>query len=71
MKRKLALLDVVALLADVPERKLSRGQVGTIVELLDTDTALIEFNDEEGRAYAIATLNAAQVLLLQYEPEAA
>ena len=29
------LLDVVALLADVPKHHLARGQVGTVVEILD------------------------------------
>ena len=48
-----ALLDVVALLADMPEKGLLRGQVGTVVELIDDATALVEFSDEDGRAYAI------------------
>ena len=71
MKNKPALLDVVALLADVPAAKLARGQVGTIVEVLDADTALVEFSDDEGRAYAMTSLKTSQFLLLQYEPEAA
>ena len=71
MKKKIALFDVVALLADVSEQGLSRGQVGTVVELLDSETALVEFSDEEGRSYAMAPMKATQVLLLQYEPEAA
>jgi len=29
------------------------AQVGTIVEQLDESTALVEFSDDEGRAYAI------------------
>jgi hypothetical protein len=47
------LLSAVALLSDLPERGLVRGQVGTIVEPLDEATALVEFSDNEGRAYAI------------------
>jgi len=31
-----SVLDVVALLVDVPAQQLARGQVGTIVEQLDT-----------------------------------
>ena len=48
------LLRAVALLADIPSQGLVRGQVGTIVETLDEATALVEFSDDEGRAYAIA-----------------
>jgi hypothetical protein len=45
------LLDVVALLSDVPARGLLRGQVGTVVELLDSAYE-VEFSDEEGKTYA-------------------
>ena len=31
------LLDVVALVEDLPEQKLVRGQVGTVVELFDSE----------------------------------
>jgi hypothetical protein len=66
-----SLLDAVALLQDVPERGLTRGQVGTVVEGLGGDTALVEFSDDEGRAYAIAPLPFAELLVLHYEPHEA
>jgi hypothetical protein len=66
-----SLLEVVALLADVPEKGLTRGQVGTIVEPLDENTSLVEFSDDEGRAYAIAPCPHAALLVLHYEPEVA
>lgn len=66
-----AVLDVVALLADRPAEGLARGQVGTIVETLDYDTVLVEFSDDEGRAYAIAPCPRAGLLVLHYEPEPA
>ena len=47
------LLDVVALLDDRPEHRLVRGQVGTIVEELDNATVLVEFSDDQGRAWAL------------------
>ena len=47
-------LDVVALLVDRPRQGLARGQVGTVVEPLDDVTVLVEFSDDEGRAYALA-----------------
>ncbi len=71
MSKRPELHDVVALLDDIPAQSLSRGQVGTVVEVLNSDTALVEFSDDEGRAYAIAPVAKAQVLLLHYEPEAA
>ncbi len=64
-------LDVVALLADLPVEGLARGQVGTVVELLDDKTALVEFSDDDGRAYAIVPCPRTDLLVLHYVPEAA
>jgi Domain of unknown function (DUF4926) len=47
------------------------GQVGTIVEQLDDKTLLVEFGDEQGRAYAVAPCPRADLLVLHYVPEAA
>jgi hypothetical protein len=65
------LLDVVALLADRPDLRLVRGQVGTIVEDLDGNTALVEFSDDQGRAYAVEPCAKAELLVLHYVPEQA
>jgi hypothetical protein len=64
-------LDVVALLADLPAESLGRGQVGTIVEQLDGNTFLVEFSDDQGRAYAVAPCPRTELLVLHYVPEAA
>lgn len=69
--RKPNLLDVVALLDAYPAASLALGQVGTVVEELDETTALVEFADEEGRAYAIEPLPRSRLLVLRYTPEAA
>ena len=61
------LLDVVALLEDLPELNLVRGQVGTIVEEYDRDVFEVEFSDTDGRAYAIETLNSSQLLALHHQ----
>lgn len=66
-----SILAVVALLADQPADSLLRGQVGTIVELLDDQNVLVEFSDDQGRAYAVMTCRAANLLTLHYQPEAA
>jgi hypothetical protein len=62
------ILDVVALTEDLPERGLYRGQVGTVVELLEHGIFEVEFSDDEGRTYASVALKADQLLVLRYEP---
>jgi hypothetical protein len=68
MNPAIQLLDVVALMADLPERGLRRGQVGTVVELLDEGTYEVEFSDDEGRTYALLALRADQLMVLHYRP---
>jgi hypothetical protein len=62
------LLDIVALLEDLPELGLYRGQVGTIVEVYETGIFEIEFSDTTGRAYAIETLPEHKLMLLHHHP---
>jgi hypothetical protein len=62
------LFDVVALTEDLPERKLRRGQVGTLVESLAPDVFEVEFTDNDGRAFASLALKANQLMVLYYEP---
>ncbi len=66
-----SVLDVVALLTDVPAQRLARGQVGTIVEQLDDKILLVEFSDDQGRAYALAPCPRTELLVLHYVPAAA
>ena len=68
VKPTLHLLDVVALARDFPEKDLTRGQVGTVVEELDNDTFEVEFADDNGRAYAFAALKPSDVLKLRFTP---
>ena len=65
------LLDVVALVDDLPDHRLIRGQVGTIVEVLAPEVYEVEFTDESGRTYASLALRAEQLLALHYHPVAA
>jgi hypothetical protein len=58
-------------LTDLPAEGLARGQVGTIVEHLDDRALLVEFSDDQGRAYAIAPCPRSELLVLHYVPEAA
>ena len=61
------LLDVVALLEDLPELGLFRGQVGTIVEEYEPGVFEVEFSDTSGQAYAIETLTADRLMLLHHQ----
>ncbi len=65
---ELNLFDVVALLEDVPEKGLKRGQVGTVAEELSPGVYEIEFSDNQGRTYAQQALLAAKLLVLYYHP---
>jgi hypothetical protein len=61
------LLNVVALLQDIPELGLIRGQVGTIVEVYEPSVFEIEFCDGNGRAYAIETLSGDVLMVLHHQ----
>lgn len=66
-----SMLDAVALLADLPLQGLARGQVGTVVEQLGGGAYLVEFGDDQGRAYAIVPCQGTDLLILHYVPETA
>jgi len=68
------LLSTVALTEDIPASNLTRGQIGTVVEHLqhgDESALLVEFADEQGRAYSIAALSPQQLLVLHRDHRAA
>jgi len=68
------LLASVALVEDLPSHKLTRGQIGTVVEHLERDgerALLVEFSDEEGQAYAIVDIRPDQLMVLHRKTEAA
>ena len=63
------MLDVVALIVDLPEFNLWRGQVGTVVEVLANGDAFeVEFSDRSGRTYESLGLLPEQVMVLYFEP---
>jgi hypothetical protein len=68
MNKTIQLLDVVALTQDLPQRGLSRGQVGTVVDYLDPEVFEVEFCDNNGRTYASLALHADQLMVLHYRP---
>ncbi len=63
------LLDVVALVVDLPQYNLWQGQVGTVVEILAGGTAFeVEFSDRTGRTYESLGLRPEQIMVLHFEP---
>ena len=66
--RELELVSVVALLENVADHELMRGQVGTVVEQLAPGVYEVEFSDDDGRTYATLSLRADQLLQLHHEP---
>lgn len=71
MDSHIKLLDVVALDVDLPGLSLVRGQVGTVVEVLEEGVFAVEFADHEGQTYALETLRRDQLLPLRFNPEKA
>ena len=65
---KMDTLTTVALLDDIPDRNLLRGQVGTIVESLAPDVYEVEFGNDEGCTYASLALPASQLIQLRHHP---
>jgi hypothetical protein len=67
MSSSLQLLDVVALIENLPELGLYRGQVGTIVEVYEPGVFEVEFSDRQGQTYALETLSDKQVMVLHHQ----
>ena len=61
----LELLAEVALLRNLPELGLVRGQVGTVVETFAPDSVEVEFCDDQGHTYALASLKSEDLVCLQ------
>jgi hypothetical protein len=78
MPDKIQLHDVVALVEDISTThflthqplQLRRGQVGTVVMLLNSNRFQVEFSDGHGRAYAMLPLGGEQLMVLRDQPEA-
>ncbi|MDF0665735.1 MAG: DUF4926 domain-containing protein [Nitrospira sp.] len=68
MNHEIRVLDVVALTEDISDRRLLRGQVGTVVESLDPGVFEVEFVDNDGKTYAMLPLKSSQLLVLHYQP---
>lgn len=66
------LLDTVALVEDLPDHHLIRGQVGAIVEIYKNGEAFeVEFVSKDGQTYAMLPLLPEQFLVLRYQAQEA
>ena len=68
---EIKVLDVVAVLEDVPQQGLLRGEVGTVVELWKDGVFEVEFSDNSGKAYAFAALHPDQLIKLHFRNDEA
>jgi Domain of unknown function (DUF4926) len=68
MCQSISPFDIVALIQDLPQEGLRRGQVGTVVEYLAPEVFEVEFSDNDGRTYASLGLRADQLMVLWYQP---
>jgi hypothetical protein len=66
--KSIEMLVVVALLQNLPEHGLVRGQAGTVVEALASDLDEVEFCDDDGRTCAIDSFRTYQIMRLYHEP---
>lgn len=66
MKDEIKVLDAVALVEDLLEHGLRRGEVGTVVDAWKDGAFEVEFSDESGEAYAFVALEAGQLMPLFY-----
>ncbi len=66
MKPQIELLSVVAALEDTAT--VPRGQVGTVVEVLEPGVFEVEFSDDQGQTFALVALRSEQLLPLFFEP---
>lgn len=66
--REIKLFDSVALLEDLPEENLWRGQVGAVVEIYNDGEAFeVEFVDTDGQTYGLLALRPKQIMVLRHE----
>jgi len=64
----LELLCAVALLEDMPDQNLIRGQMGSVVELYSPTECEVEFCDQQGRTFALLPLTSDQLIRLYKHP---
>jgi hypothetical protein len=60
-------LHTIALLKDIPEKNLFRGDVGAVVSDLSDTAVEVEFVDKKGRTSVLATLEKKDLIRLRLD----
>jgi hypothetical protein len=68
---EIKVIDVVAVLEDIPEHGLCRGEVGTVVEQWKDGVFEVELSDNLGKTYAFAALRPDQLMKLHFRKDEA
>lgn len=63
---KIKILDPVAVVEDMPEHGLRRGEVGTVVDVWKDGALEVEFSDTSGESYAFIALQSDKLMPLYY-----
>lgn len=66
---EIKVLDVIAVMENVPDHGLRRGEVGTVVDQWKDGAYEVEFSDDSGEAYAFAALRADQLMKLHFRKD--
>jgi len=62
------LLDVVAMLEDMPSQHLLKGQMSTVVDELDDRSVSVKFGNLDGEAYALTLFAVVMLMALPHSP---
>lgn len=64
---EIELYSVIAIICDIPEKQLRKGQVGTVVEKLAKNVYEVEFCDKNGQTIITTSIKSEQILILHYD----
>lgn len=62
------LLDVVAMLEDMPSQHLLKGQMSTVVDELDDRSVSVKFGNLDGEAYALTLFAVVMLMAPPHSP---
>jgi len=68
---EIKLLNCVALLDDMPEEGLRRGEMGAFVEVYEPDAVEVEFVDWNGQTYAMLAIPVDRLRIVERPARAA
>jgi hypothetical protein len=69
MRQVIKILDVVAVIEDLPEHNLRRGEVGTVVDRWKDGTFEVEFSNGTGEPYAFCCTQSRKAISSLLSPQ--